>query len=69
MASVSGLTDLRTAWAPMFAGRARFAVWSHQAWFRWVAEAMDAPTWSADWLAWVGDRYGFSSAMTWEDSA
>lgn len=61
LASVPGLADLRRGWGPMFAGRASFTVWSHQAWFRWVAGAGHAPTWAADWLAWVGDRYGFTA--------
>lgn len=50
-----GRADVRTDWGPMFVGRASFTVWSHQAWFRWVAEAAHAPPWTADWLAWVGD--------------
>lgn len=63
MASVPGVTDLRTGWGAMFAGRAGFVVWSHQAWFRWVGSAENAPGWAADWLAWVGDRYGFTAAV------
>lgn len=59
--SVAGVTDVRTGWGPLFAGRAGFVVWSHQAWFRWVAAAKDAPAWAADWLAWVGDRYGYNA--------
>jgi len=61
LASVSGLADLRTGWGPMFAGQSRFLVWSHQAWFGWVAAAAGAPDWAADWLAWVGERYGYSA--------
>ncbi len=61
LASVSAVDDVRTGWGPLFAGRAGFAVWSHQAWFRWVAEAEDAPAWAADWLGWVGDRYGYAA--------
>ena len=61
LASVSGVADVRTGWGPMFAGRAGFVVWSHQAWFRWVAEAEDTPAWAADWLEWVGDRYGYGA--------
>ena len=57
----SGLSDLRTGWGPMFAGQAGFVVWSHQAWFRWVAGAEDAPAWASDWLAWVGERYGYAA--------
>lgn len=61
LASVDVLADVRTGWGPMFAGRARFTVWSHQTWFRWVADAENAPGWAADWLAWVGDRYGYAA--------
>lgn len=60
LASVSEVADLRTGWGPMFAGRAGFVVWSHQAWFRWVAQAEAAPAWAADWLVWVGERYGYA---------
>lgn len=62
LASVSGVADVRTGWGPLFAGRAGFVVWSHQAWFRWVGEAEDAPAWAADWLASVGDRYRYATA-------
>ena len=61
LAGLSGVADVRTGWGPLFAGRAGFVVWSHQAWFRWVAEAEDAPPWAAHWLAWVGDRYGYAA--------
>ena len=43
----------------MFAGKARFASFNHQAWIRWVLEYdMDAK-WN-DWLEWVIERYGFA---------
>lgn len=64
LASVAEIGDLRTEWKPMFAGRAGFVVWSHQAWFRWVADADGAPAWVKDWLAWVGDRYGYAADGT-----
>ncbi len=57
------VADVRTGWGPLFRGQAGFVVWSHQAWFRWVAEAEaeDAPAWAADWLDWVSDRYGYAA--------
>jgi hypothetical protein len=61
LASVSGVADVRTGWGPLFSGRADFVVWSHQAWFWCVAGAEDAPAWAADWLAWVGERYGYAA--------
>lgn len=55
----SGLPDVSSDWGAMFDGRARFVVFTHQAWYAWVARSAAAPTWVSDWLAWVGDRYGF----------
>ena len=58
----SGLPDVRTGWGAMFAGESRFVVFSHQAWWSWVAQTDDTPSWAADWLSWVGERYGYARA-------
>ena len=54
--SSTGVSSI-AEWGRLFQGRARFAVFTHQQWFKWVREQQDGP-WSA-WCTWVGNRYGF----------
>ena len=44
-------------WGNLFQGRAGFSVFSHQQWVAWV-RAHDDGQW-ADWLDYVGSRYGY----------
>ena len=46
-----GIPEL-SRWRDVFKGRARFAVFTHQEWVRWVQEHDTAGTWS-DWLGHV----------------
>ena len=52
----SGIAGLRQ-WGRLFKGRARFAVFTHQAWVRWVQEHDTGGRWN-DWLSYVRSRYG-----------
>lgn len=57
----TGIPDLRKDWEPVFRGKARFKVFTHQDWAKWVREDAERPAWcdGADgWLAYVTDRYG-----------
>ena len=53
----TGIPDLRH-WADLFRGRARFTVFTHQAWVAWV-RAHDRHGLWADWLSYVEQRYGY----------
>jgi hypothetical protein len=53
--------DLREAWPRVFAGRARFATFTHQSWVRYVAQHSPGP--HADWLTYVQARYGYPAAV------
>ena len=57
----SGIGDIRTDWAPMFTGGPGFAVFHHQEWVGWVRSAApeQREPWMDEWLAWIGDRYGY----------
>jgi hypothetical protein len=61
MGSIPGVRDVASGWGAMFQGRARFSTFTHQDWFQWVAGAASTPAWVPDWLAWVGDRYGYAT--------
>ena len=52
-----GIAGLRQ-WGQLFRGRARFAVFTHQEWVRWVQEHDAEQKWS-DWVSYVNSRYGF----------
>ena len=52
----AGIRDFREDWGALFAGKARFASFSHQGWIRWVRENDVDAGWS-DWLEWVTERY------------
>lgn len=54
----TGVADFTKDWERLFAGRARFATFTHQEWVRWVREADESHCWR-DWLTWIGDRYGY----------
>ena len=56
-ARTTGIQDIRTDWRGLFRGRARFAVFTHQDWVKWVSDRSPAP-WH-DWLDYVRGRYGF----------
>ena len=55
----AGVRDFREDWGRLFAGKAQFASFSHQAWVRWVRENDVEALWS-DWLEWVVERYDFA---------
>ncbi|MDE0416550.1 MAG: hypothetical protein OXI95_06405 [bacterium] len=52
----AGIQDFREDWGTLFAGKAQFASFSHQAWVRWVRENDVDDSWN-DWLEWVVERY------------
>ena len=49
---ISGLEG----WGHIFRGKARFAVFTHQKWVRWIQEHQARGQWD-DWLRYVRDRY------------
>ncbi|GIK50946.1 MAG: hypothetical protein BroJett013_36430 [Alphaproteobacteria bacterium] len=51
----TGLPDFRD-WGGVFRGKARFASFTHQAWFAWV-EAHDGHGAWRDWRRFVSERY------------
>jgi hypothetical protein len=53
----TGMPDLRNDWGPLFAGKARFATFSHQAWVQYVRGHAQSRLWE-DWLSYVVERYG-----------
>lgn len=60
----SGIRDVRQHWAPLFRGKAKFAVFTHQAWLQFVHGQRTRPAWcdgANGWLAYVGDRYGLNA--------
>jgi hypothetical protein len=52
----SGIAGLRQ-WGRLFKGRARFAVFTHKEWVRWVKEHDAEGRWS-DWMKYARSRYG-----------
>ena len=44
-------------WGRLFKGKAKFAVFTHQQWVRWVREHQSSGQWDV-WLKYVRDRYG-----------
>ncbi len=57
----SGLADIRSGWAAMFAGTGGFVAFDHQGWWAWVGQSKDAPAWVANWHGWIGERYGYAT--------
>ena len=55
----AGIQDFTEDWGVLFAGKARFASFSHQAWVRWVRDNDVDAQWN-DWLEWVVERYEFA---------
>ena len=55
----AGIEAFTGDWVAMFAGKAQFAFFSHQAWVRWVRENDVEDQWS-DWHDWVVERYQFA---------
>ena len=55
----AGIPDIRQ-WGQLFKGRATFAVFTHQAWVRWVAARGDRTQWG-EWLRYADERYGLRS--------
>jgi len=55
--SGTGLSDVRD-FGRLFRGKARFAVFEHQQWVRWVRDHDEEGNWS-DWLRYVEDRYQY----------
>jgi len=47
-------------WGDLFPGMVGFCVFSHQQWVAWVRTYDDDGQW-ADWLDYVGSRYGYTS--------
>jgi hypothetical protein len=45
-------------WESLFAGKARFSVFTHQNWVNWVRTHDASGEWT-DWLRYVEQRYGF----------
>ena len=57
----TGVRDVRNDWSSLFAGKARFKVFRHQAWVQFVRSEPVRPAWCDGpdgWLAYVSDRYG-----------
>ena len=52
----SGIADLRQ-WGTIFNGKAKFVVFTHQQWVRWVREHDDKGLWN-DWQLYIQSRYG-----------
>jgi hypothetical protein len=52
----TGMPDFRDDWGPLFAGKARFATFSHQAWVQYVRDHDPSRNWQ-DWLSYVKERY------------
>lgn len=59
--SGTGVADFANGWGDLFAGRARFAAWTHQEWVSWVRDHDTRGEWK-DWLAYVESRYGYDVA-------
>jgi hypothetical protein len=55
----TGIADVRD-WGRLFAGNARFAVFTHQDWFDWV-QAHGVPSELTGWLQWIEARYKFAT--------
>jgi hypothetical protein len=53
----AGIRDIRIDWAPLFRGKARFLVFTHQEWVRHVREQTELPDWCGNWLEYVKARY------------
>ena len=52
----TGIADLRSDWTRLFAGKAAFLTFTHQAWVRWVREHDQQGQW-IEWLAYIAKRY------------
>lgn len=59
----AGIQSVAEDWSPLFAGRSTFKTFTHQQWVAFVAAASQRPTWSAAWLEYVADRYGYPAAV------
>lgn len=59
----TGISDLEAGWSVLFnkEAKARFKVFTHQAWVAWVGEHGATAQWGA-WLDYVRDRYGYASS-------
>jgi len=57
VAGRDSLRDIRTDWAKLFNGRARFETFSHQSWVEFVRRSGNRSAWCSDWLDYVTDRY------------
>jgi len=53
----TGIADVRQ-WGQLFAGKASFAVFSHQQWVAWVRAHNTDGQWT-NWLSYVESRYGY----------
>lgn len=54
----TGITDFRTGWSSIFAGKAEFKSFSHQQFVSWIRENDSDGKWE-DWLSYVKNRYGY----------
>ena len=52
------LRDIRSDWAKLFNGQAKFKTFSHQSWVAFVRRSTNRATWCSDWLGYITDRYG-----------
>jgi hypothetical protein len=58
VSGVDSLRDMRSDWAPLFNGKAKFKTFSHQSWVSFIRQSRTRAPWCDDWLAFVADRYG-----------
>jgi len=54
----TGITDIRSEWSPLFAGKAKFSVFTHQAWVSWVKNHDHQGHWKK-WLEYIVERYAY----------
>ncbi len=57
VAGKDSLRDIRTDWARLFNGQAKFRTFSHQSWVTFVRRSASRPSWCDDWLEYVAARY------------
>ena len=57
VAGRDALRDIRTDWAKLFNGQAKFKTFSHQSWVEFVRRSGSRAAWCSDWLDYVTDRY------------
>ena len=53
----TGMSDIRSKWGNLFAGKAGFTTFTHQEWVDWVREHDYQGLWK-EWLGYIAKRYG-----------